>query len=100
MLTPVPRKKSVRKGVSVKQEIKGEPQESSIPSLPLDALNDHDYSDYTATTSISGLLGSVPPPQVPKQPTGKEPSQQVNRIIHTRKQKEQDGQPLFEGIDE
>jgi hypothetical protein len=34
MLTPIPRKKSVRKVVSVKQEIKEEPQEPFIPFLP------------------------------------------------------------------
>jgi hypothetical protein len=94
--TPITRKKSVKKKVTVKQEIKKKPQEPSLPSLPSTPTQTVTILPKRSRTISSDI---TTPPRPLKQPITKKPIKQADSNVRTRKQKEEDGEPLLAGID-
>ena len=79
----------MKKQATVKQELKEETRE---PSLPLDTDPDRDYTAKASRTIPSDITTT---PRPPKQPLNtKKPIKQADSLVRTRKQKEQGGEPL------
>ena len=89
----------MKKEATVKQEVKEDPREPSLPSWP--SLLSTPTLTVTILQKRPRTISSdiTTPPRPLKQPITKKPIKRADSNVRTRKQKEEDGEPLLASID-